>query len=168
VRLSLLGTWAIIWLTVTAPNNIWRMWSSRWNKNWQGNRSSRGKYIPVQLCPPQIPHDVTWARTNRLSYGMANNALVKWLIWRNMLVRRILPCSISVNRHHIPLSTEYASVSWRSQYFQYRRQSRAACWCWSRMEVVTSLDRVSIYWLPLRDATSEIKKKNKERKKEGM
>jgi hypothetical protein len=27
------------------------------------NRSTRRKPTPVSLCPPQIPHDLTWART---------------------------------------------------------------------------------------------------------
>jgi hypothetical protein len=45
------------------------------------NRSTRRKPAPVPLCPPQIPHDLTRARTpdhrngkqatNRLSYGTA-------------------------------------------------------------------------------------------------
>jgi hypothetical protein len=45
----------------------------------RGNRSTRRKPAPVPLCPPQIPHDLTWARTpgrrggkpatNCLSYG---------------------------------------------------------------------------------------------------
>jgi hypothetical protein len=29
----------------------------------RGNRSTRGKPAPVPLCPPQIPHDLTWDRT---------------------------------------------------------------------------------------------------------
>jgi hypothetical protein len=45
----------------------------------RGNRSTRRKLAPAPLCPPQIPHDQTRARTpdrrggkpatNRLSYG---------------------------------------------------------------------------------------------------
>jgi hypothetical protein len=47
----------------------------------RGNRSTVRKPAPVPLCPPQIPHDLTWVRTralrggkpatNRLSYGTA-------------------------------------------------------------------------------------------------
>jgi hypothetical protein len=47
----------------------------------RGNRSTRRKPAPAPLCPPQIPHDQTRARTrpaavgsqrtNRLSYGAA-------------------------------------------------------------------------------------------------
>jgi hypothetical protein len=29
----------------------------------RGNRSTGGKPAPVSLCPPQIPHDLTWDRT---------------------------------------------------------------------------------------------------------
>jgi hypothetical protein len=29
----------------------------------RGNRSTRRKPAPVTLCPPQIPHDLTWAQT---------------------------------------------------------------------------------------------------------
>jgi hypothetical protein len=41
------------------------------------NRSTRGKPVPVPLCPPQIPHGFTRDRarassaTNRLSHGAA-------------------------------------------------------------------------------------------------
>jgi hypothetical protein len=34
-----------------------------------GNRSSRIKPVPVPLCPPQIPHDLTWARTRAAAVG---------------------------------------------------------------------------------------------------
>jgi hypothetical protein len=36
-----------------------RLWSSRCNENWQGNRNTRRKPAPLSLCPPQIPHDLT-------------------------------------------------------------------------------------------------------------
>jgi hypothetical protein len=49
----------------------------------RGNRGTRRKPAPAPLCPPQIPHDQTRARTpgcrggkpatNRLSYGAANS-----------------------------------------------------------------------------------------------
>jgi hypothetical protein len=35
----------------------------------RGNRSSRRKHAPVPLCPPQIPHDLTWARTRAAEVG---------------------------------------------------------------------------------------------------
>jgi hypothetical protein len=35
----------------------------------RGNRSTRRKPVPVPLCPPQIPHDLTRARTRAASVG---------------------------------------------------------------------------------------------------
>jgi hypothetical protein len=35
----------------------------------EGNRSTRGKPAPVPLYPPQIPHDLTWARTRAAAVG---------------------------------------------------------------------------------------------------
>jgi hypothetical protein len=34
-----------------------------------GNRSTRSKPAPVPLCPPQIPYDLTWARTRAAAVG---------------------------------------------------------------------------------------------------
>jgi hypothetical protein len=34
-----------------------------------GNRSDRRKPAPLSLCPPQIPHDLTWARTQAAAVG---------------------------------------------------------------------------------------------------
>jgi hypothetical protein len=33
------------------------------------NRSTRRKPAPVPLCPPQIPYDLTWARTQAAAVG---------------------------------------------------------------------------------------------------
>jgi hypothetical protein len=55
------GTSATVWPIVPAPDD--RVWCSKWNENWQGNRSTRRKPTPAPLCPPQIPHDP------RLEYG---------------------------------------------------------------------------------------------------
>jgi hypothetical protein len=35
----------------------------------KGNRSTRRKPAPVPLCPPQIPHDLTPARTRSPAVG---------------------------------------------------------------------------------------------------
>jgi hypothetical protein len=35
----------------------------------RGNRSTRGKSAPAPLCPPQIPHDQTRARTRAAAVG---------------------------------------------------------------------------------------------------
>jgi hypothetical protein len=34
-----------------------------------GNRSTRRKPAPVPHCPPQIPHDLTWDRTQAAAVG---------------------------------------------------------------------------------------------------
>jgi hypothetical protein len=35
----------------------------------RGNRSTRKKPAPVPLCPPQIPHNLTWDRTRAAAVG---------------------------------------------------------------------------------------------------
>jgi hypothetical protein len=35
----------------------------------RGNRSTQRKPAPVPLCPPQIPHDLTWDRTRAAAVG---------------------------------------------------------------------------------------------------
>jgi hypothetical protein len=64
VRLSPLGTSVTNWPIVPNPDDMWWwMWSSRWNENWP-------------LCPPQIPHDLTWARTRAATVG--SRRLTAW------------------------------------------------------------------------------------------
>jgi hypothetical protein len=41
------------------------------------NRSTRGKPAPVTLCPPQIPHDLTWgSNPGRRGGKLATNCLI--------------------------------------------------------------------------------------------
>jgi hypothetical protein len=75
-----LGTSVTNWLIVPAPNDKWWMWSSRWNQNWQGNRSTRRKPAPVPLCPPQIPHDMTWPGTQVAAVG--TRRITSWAMAR--------------------------------------------------------------------------------------
>jgi hypothetical protein len=35
----------------------------------RGNRSTRRKLVSVPLCPPLIPHDLSWARTRTATVG---------------------------------------------------------------------------------------------------
>jgi hypothetical protein len=35
----------------------------------RGYRCTRRKSAPVPLCPPQIPYDLTWARTQATAVG---------------------------------------------------------------------------------------------------
>jgi hypothetical protein len=46
----------------------------------RGNRSTRRKPAPVPLCPPQIPHDQTRART--LAAAVGNQRLTAWAMAR--------------------------------------------------------------------------------------
>jgi hypothetical protein len=45
------------------------MWSSRWNENWQRKPKYSEKTCPSATCPPQIPHDLPWARTRATAVG---------------------------------------------------------------------------------------------------
>jgi hypothetical protein len=38
-------------------------------KPGMGNRSSQRKFAPVPLCPPQMPHHLTWARIWVIAVG---------------------------------------------------------------------------------------------------
>jgi hypothetical protein len=71
MRPSPLGTAATVWPVVPAPmiddddcGAIGGMQIDR------GNRSTRRKPAPVPLCSPQIPHDLTRARTRAAAVGM--------------------------------------------------------------------------------------------------
>jgi hypothetical protein len=46
----------------------------------RGSRSTRRKPALVPLCPPQIPHDHTWARTRAAAVG--NRRLTSWAMAR--------------------------------------------------------------------------------------
>jgi hypothetical protein len=47
------------------------MWRIRWNENWQGKLKYSEKSLPqLLLCPPQIPHDLTRARTRAVASGL--------------------------------------------------------------------------------------------------
>jgi hypothetical protein len=84
VRLSPLGTSVTIWPIVPAPDDDDECGAVGGMRTGRGNRSTQRRPAPVPLRTPQIPHDLTWARTrdrpggnpgtNRLSYGMANSS----------------------------------------------------------------------------------------------
>jgi hypothetical protein len=63
----------------------------------RGNRSTRRRPTPAPLCPPQIPHDQTRARTRGSAVG--NQRLTAWAMAR--------PCRlISSTRNNVE------SISW--------------------------------------------------------
>jgi hypothetical protein len=53
----------------------------------KGNRSTRRKLAPMPLCPPQIPHDMTRARTRAAALGS----------WRLTTCMECKPCSVPRN-----------------------------------------------------------------------
>jgi hypothetical protein len=58
------------------PSDIW-VWRATVNWNWKGKTELREKPVPVPLCPPQIPHELTRART-RASAVRIINLLIIW------------------------------------------------------------------------------------------
>jgi hypothetical protein len=74
VRLSSLVTSATNWPILRALDDRSRVWSSRWNENWQGKPKYWEKTCPSATLSPTNP---TWfdprrggnPATNRLSYG---------------------------------------------------------------------------------------------------
>jgi hypothetical protein len=69
VRLSPLGTSVTNWPIVPAPDDDDECGAVGGMRIGRGNRSTRRKPAPVPLCPPQIPHHLTWARTRAAAVG---------------------------------------------------------------------------------------------------
>jgi hypothetical protein len=64
----------------------------------RGNRSTRRKPASVSLCPPQIPHDLTWDRTR--GAAVASQQLTAWAMARPLStcythVQKPLFCSLA-------------------------------------------------------------------------
>jgi hypothetical protein len=69
VRLSPLGTSATVGL-LYQPRMIDNDYGAVGGMGiGKGSRSTRRKPAPVPLCPPQIPHDLTWDRTRAVAVG---------------------------------------------------------------------------------------------------
>jgi hypothetical protein len=69
VRLSPLGTSATVGLSYQPrmiDDDYGAVGGMRIDR---GNRSTRRKPASVPLCPPQIPHDLTWDRTQAAAVG---------------------------------------------------------------------------------------------------
>jgi hypothetical protein len=58
----------------------------------RGNRSSLRKPAPVPLCPPQIPHDLTWDRTRAVAVG--SQRLTAWAMARPSSYLKAHSCRI--------------------------------------------------------------------------
>jgi hypothetical protein len=68
----------------------------------RGNRSTRRKPAPMPLCAPQIPHDLTWARTRAAAVG--SRRPTAWAMARP----RVRPCSVCLQK--IKVSEKVALV----------------------------------------------------------
>jgi hypothetical protein len=64
----------------------------------RGNRSTRRKPVPVPLCPPQIPYDLTCDRTGAAAVGLINsNSGVKSSLQPCITSEFNIPCSQTIN-----------------------------------------------------------------------
>jgi hypothetical protein len=65
------STWYVghCWLVVPAPDIDDDYGAAGEMRTGRGNRSTRRKPAPVPLCPPQIPHDLTWDRIRAAAVG---------------------------------------------------------------------------------------------------
>jgi hypothetical protein len=68
-RVSPLVTSGTIWSIVPAPDDNDECGALGGMRIGRGNQSTRRKLAQVPLCPPQIPHDLTWARTRAAAVG---------------------------------------------------------------------------------------------------
>jgi hypothetical protein len=84
-----------------------------------GSRSTRRKPVPVPLCPPQIPHDLTRARTRASAVG--SRRLTVWAIaWPEVInLVRIARCLKRVEFLASLLSSLRDGLSsyWHTFYF---------------------------------------------------
>jgi hypothetical protein len=70
----------------------------------RGNRSTRRKPAPVPLCPPQIPHDLTWDRARAAAVG--SQRLTAWAM------ARPLHYHLTIRRRKVQLLT----ALWRNPH----------------------------------------------------
>jgi hypothetical protein len=85
VRLSPLGTAAttgrLCQPQMTDDGDCGRIGRMKFGR---GNRSTRRKSAPAPLCPPQIPHDQTQARTRAVAWStLPISGLIGWMLkWK--------------------------------------------------------------------------------------
>jgi hypothetical protein len=98
-KLGPLGTSPTYWPIVSALGNCED--GEFGGMNGRGNRSTRRTPASVPLCPPQIPHDLTWARSGTVAVG--SRRLTTWAMARpqgsacftfsSNLKREVMRCS---------------------------------------------------------------------------
>jgi hypothetical protein len=62
----------------------------------RGNRSTRRKLAPVPLCPPKIPHDLTWVRNRAIAVGSRR---LKAVAMKSAVFWVVTPCSWEAARY---------------------------------------------------------------------
>jgi hypothetical protein len=76
----------------------------------RGNRSTRRKPAPAPLCPPQIPHDQTRARTRAAAVG--SQRLTAWAMARPLFIWYILYLlNCLQSRHRLSLHLEFVFIT---------------------------------------------------------
>jgi hypothetical protein len=116
MRLSPLGMSVTNWPILAAPDDRRRVWSSRWNENWQGKSKYSEKTCPISLCSPQIPHDLTWPGTRAAAVG--SRRVTAWA-----MVRPSKPLSI-----YLPMVLQPCVGPWQLlQFLDIYRVSSIPC-----------------------------------------
>jgi hypothetical protein len=106
----------------------------------RGNLSTQWKPAPVSLCPPQMPYDLTWARTRAAAVGSLR--LTAWAIARP--VRRVTARTnlrgtccwfegYSTTLYHLQSVTQCHRAGWCGDTFHlyqrgFRFESRPGNW----------------------------------------
>jgi hypothetical protein len=113
------------------------VWRSR------GNRSTRRKPAPVPLCPPQIPYELTWART-RAAAVVTPTYLYVIILLRNPLGTSFpqwdfsLFSSVSLSKcldntsiSPRPFLSKFFSIANTFIVYQFETTYISCCKCWS-------------------------------------
>jgi hypothetical protein len=126
LRLSSLGTSATNWHIVTAPDDRWWMWSSRWNENWQGKPKYSENTCPSATLSTTNP---TWpdlgSNQRLIAWAMAQPQVnYKNLTWRQStsLLRIFLNAKSSERLFGTKSvrSVQHSLQIWRSAYIRDR------------------------------------------------
>jgi hypothetical protein len=126
------STWYFGQCLAYCTNPEWKMMSVEQSVEWKigrRNRSTRRKPAPMPLCPTQIPHKLTWDRTQsaavvsqRLTAGTISRP-VSWLGQRKWLNKsttaRLMLCSLSANKLRMNSKVDMGeTVRWTSNHGQ--------------------------------------------------
>jgi hypothetical protein len=99
-----------IWLIVLAPDDGWLYECGTIGMIGRGNWSTRRKPAPVPLCSPQIPHDMTWARTCAAAVG-SRYRLSWWITLHGKLVWEWVPVALHLAMGRAAVNTLCSTVT---------------------------------------------------------